>query len=280
MLKNCLTPALVLLLALLSTTAHAFIDLPYITPPSPLAGEPITVNVRSGVCDAVLSEQELSREGNAIHVVFFGVRYFNSELCNIPPGLTDFVLGTYPVGTYTLQVDLRYFGVTGTLVTETIGTAAFTVGAAPTPAVSVSVNDPVALLMLVVVIVGLSTCRLRARGVVGLMIACVSISSAVRAQDVPVHRTVEVLLTTAPGAPTAEDAVAHCNRTPFSGRLQLRTLSLRSPQQVRFLLPLRASGDTLVWLPANLPTLRAQRCMRSTQKNQPRANTGSDRDRG
>ena len=144
MLNNHLGPVLALVLALLSTTAHAFIDLPYITPASPLAAQPITVNVRSGVCDAVLSEQVLSREGNAIHVVFFGVRYFNSELCTIPPGLTDFVLGTYPVGTYTLQVDLEYYGVTGILVAETIGNVPFRVDATPTSAVPAPINEPIA----------------------------------------------------------------------------------------------------------------------------------------
>ncbi|MEO7063554.1 MAG: hypothetical protein ABI082_07275 [Dokdonella sp.] len=163
MLNTHLGPLLALSLALLSTTVHAFIDLPYITPTSPLASQPITVNVRSGVCDAVLSEQGLSREGNAIHVVFFGVRYFNSELCTIPAGLTDFVLGTYPVGTYTLQVDLEYFGVTGLLVTETIGTVPFTVGATPVPAVPAPVNEPVALLLLILVIIGLATCKVHAR---------------------------------------------------------------------------------------------------------------------
>ena len=163
MLNNHLGPVLALVLALLSTTAHAFIDLPYITPASPLAAQPITVNVRSGVCDAVLSEQVLSREGNAIHVVFFGVRYFNSELCTIPPGLTDFVLGTYPVGTYTLQVDLEYYGVTGILVAETIGNVPFRVDATPTSAVPAPINEPIALLLLILIIIGLATCSLRAR---------------------------------------------------------------------------------------------------------------------
>ena len=39
-----------------SATAHAFRDPPYVNPPNPVAGQPITFSIYGGVCDAIIAQ--------------------------------------------------------------------------------------------------------------------------------------------------------------------------------------------------------------------------------
>ena len=222
MFKSRIALMLALLCAFTSQSAQAFFDPPYITPAAPVAGDTVSVNIREGQCDGILSATgypQITREGNAIRILFWGVRYFNPELCTLPIGTETDPIGLFPPGSYTLQVDLTYFGPTGILVTDTIGTASFAVGGGTAPAVSAPVNGLAALLLLVLVLVGLAAWRLRVRGATCLLIVFTAASFDVRAQTPPDNPVVEVLLTTAPGAPTADQVVSYYNRTPRTGTI-------------------------------------------------------------
>jgi hypothetical protein len=172
MFKHYFASLLVLANLLFAPCAEAFIDPPYITPETPASGQPVAVNVRTGLCDAILSLQGVTRSENEIRALFFGVRYFDSELCNLPTFTTTESLGTYASGSYTLQVDLAYAGVGGSTVIETIGTVPFVVGGGTPAAVAAPVNAPASLFILFVAILVVVARRLRFRaGMLGLLVA-------------------------------------------------------------------------------------------------------------
>jgi serine protease len=79
----------------------------------------------------------------------------------------------------------------------------------------------------------------------------------VRAQDPQPEQTIAVLVTTAPGAPTADDLVrAYSGGPPASPPLQ--SLRVGDPQQIAYLLPLRAEGDALDHLQRHPDSVSAQ----------------------
>ncbi len=96
MFKKFLTPILALSLALLSSTAQAFWDPPFFTPASPSAGETVSINIRTGICDAIFNRDSFPRitqVGNTIHVVVYGVHWEPGELRTYPPAS-----GGLPIG--------------------------------------------------------------------------------------------------------------------------------------------------------------------------------------
>jgi len=65
-------------------TAHAFFDPPWITPAAPIAGATVSVNLRDGICDAIVEHPgypQITRQGNAIHLVEYGHHWDTSDLC-------------------------------------------------------------------------------------------------------------------------------------------------------------------------------------------------------
>jgi hypothetical protein len=132
---------LALLPALFAPPAWAFFDPPYITPAQPIAGEPISVNIRGGICDTIISlpgYPKITQEGTAITILFFGVRNFDPEGCYYAVGAAAFPVGSYLPGSYTLDVKLRYIGGTGIFLVDTLGVVPFTVAGGPAPPAPVS----------------------------------------------------------------------------------------------------------------------------------------------
>lgn len=82
-------------------------------------------------------------------------------------------------------------------------------------------------------------------------------SAATFAQDVQPEQTIQVLITTAPGAPTADDLVNYY-RGPQLTSPPLPSLTVGSPQQIAYLMPVRAQGDFLAHLEAHPDSVRAQ----------------------
>ena len=252
-----------LMLALLgisvAQTAQAFIDPPYITPTAPVAGETVSVDIGYGVCDLIGTVQSITQDGHAIRVLLSAVRYTDPFMCNFPPDdLGVYPVGAYPPGSYTLQVDIIYVGSTGQYVTETLAILPFTVAAAPASTVSAPINDHGALALLMLALLGLAGRQLRIRESAWLLIAVLSTSLDLRAQDAPNPPVIELLLTTAPGAPTPEQLVSYFDRLPRGGPLPLQALSVGNPSDVQYLMPVRAEGDFLAWLQANPTSPRAQ----------------------
>jgi hypothetical protein len=161
------TGVFVLALALWAPSASAFLDPPYITPASPMAGDVISVNVYGGECDiadgGVVWLAPVSEHGNEFTVLLTGGHEEDPEFCYFGVGTFTSPIGVYPPGTYTLRVDWRYDTFNG-WVTQTLGTIPFTVAYAPqqqpseAPALSLQ-----GLVGLVLILVAISLCTLRRR---------------------------------------------------------------------------------------------------------------------
>jgi hypothetical protein len=206
MLNNRFTKVLAMLCTLFSQTACAFFDPPYITPENPVASETISVNIRGGICDAIVGipgYPQITQEGNAIRILFWSASYTDPILCNIPVGTATYAVGAYPVGSYTLQVDREYFGDLGGILTERLGTIPFTVSSVGTPPVDALALDDVGVGVLGFSIVLVALLGLRRSRSIGLAVALAALPLGTRAEVAePPNHVVEPLFTTAPGAPT------------------------------------------------------------------------------
>lgn len=236
MLKHCvvLVLALALSLSFLAQTARAFIDPPYLAPEHPAPGEIVSVKIRAGECDSIgtiADYPRITQTGNAIRIVLWSTTDTDPILCNTPIGTGTYAVGGYPAGSYTLQVDRDYFGAAGELLTETLGVLAFTVTGGTVPPVSAPTLTGFGLWMLVVSVLGLAAYRLRSRQLLLVVIAALLLPSHARAQTVPPNRVIEVLLTTAPGAPTAKQLVDYYARP--SGVPPLSALAATNPASVQ-----------------------------------------------
>ena len=130
MSKTVLTLVSVVVLSLTVRSAGAFIDPPYLSPEHPVAGEVVSVKIRSGMCDAILAgvvPPHVSQDGNAIRILLWSVSYHDSELCYITPETGAYEVGAFPSGSYTLQVDRFYGNILGETIYETLGVIPFTV---------------------------------------------------------------------------------------------------------------------------------------------------------
>ena len=76
-------------------------------------------------------------------------------------------------------------------------------------------------------------------------------------QDPQPDQTIAVLVTTAPGAPTADDLVQAYRRGPPTSP-PLRGLAVGNPQKIAYLLPVRAEGDALDQLQRHPDSVAAQ----------------------
>ncbi len=88
-------------------------------------------------------------------------------------------------------------------------------------------------------------------------LACVLLSVVASAQDVQSDQTIEVLVNTAPGAPSADDLVNYYRGQQLAPP-PLQGLTVGNPQKIAYLLPVRAQGDFLVYLEAHPDSVRAK----------------------
>jgi hypothetical protein len=123
-------------------TAYGFLDPPYLTPALPAAGDTVSVNIHDGICDGIIGipgYPQVTQNGSSIRILLWSASYTDPILCNIPEGTGTYVVGSYPPGSYTLQVDREYFGDLGEILTETLGVIPFTVAGGATQAVALPV---------------------------------------------------------------------------------------------------------------------------------------------
>ena len=205
MFTNRVAPMLALLLMLFATSAHAFWDPPYITPANPVAGDTISMNIRMGVCDVIIfwpGYPQVTRDGNAIHLVSYGQHWDPGELCSYGTGTAVVPIGSYEPGNYTLTVDLNYLDFFSQPQTLTLGVVAFTVAGIAPPAVAAPTMSPLWLLALLLVLSGLAFWTLRSGRASTLLVVAIACSPlAARAQSAP-NLTIQILVTNAVGAPT------------------------------------------------------------------------------
>jgi hypothetical protein len=140
-----IVPVLAVVLALVARDARAFFDPPWITPSIPRVGQPVSVNIRGGICDSIFFRPgypQITRQGNAIRILEYGHHWDTFDLCVYDIGTLTEPIGTYPPGDYTVTVDFTYDNYPFGYETITLGVVPFTVvGATPAasvPAVSLS----------------------------------------------------------------------------------------------------------------------------------------------
>ncbi|NCT67201.1 MAG: S8 family serine peptidase [Rhodanobacteraceae bacterium] len=261
MLKHRVALMMALVCLFFAQAAQAFFDTPYLAPAQPVAGQTVSIVIRGGECDAIVSfpgYPKITQEGNAITILFNGVRYTNPILCNIDVGTASFPVGSFPPGSYTLRVALRYPGPLGSFVVDTLGTIPFTVSPAVTPPVPAPALGGLGLYLLAFALAALAAWVLRARRSALWLVALASLPLGARAQDAPPNRVIQVLLSTAAGAPTPDELVNYYRAIPRrAGPPPLQALTVGDPQQAAWLLPVRASGDFLAHLQANPDSTRA-----------------------
>lgn len=184
---------------------------------------------------------EVTLQGNNIHALLQSGHSDDTEFCTFPTFTSTYAIGQFPAGSYTLQVDRTYIGSNG-YVTETIGVIVFGVAAIATTPMLEHWGQAVLLVMLIGA--ALVTLRRREFHLLMFVCACAIVSTQARAQAVSPQPAIEVLLSTKPGAPTA-DAVVNYFVAGRRSAAPLTSLSVENPQSAAYLLPLRASGDFL-----------------------------------
>jgi subtilisin family serine protease len=256
------TAALGLTLAFCASIAVAFVDAPILVPDHPVAGQTVSVSIRSGVCDTFADRDgypQITQTGNAIRIVVPIHHIYESSLCQAAIGTKVYPVGVFPAGSYTLQVDQIYPAITGGGdVVETLGTLAFDVTAAAPGATAVPTLSQVGIAVLAVVLLVLAFARDRRRGTALLLLAAVGMSSTtVRAQAAPAPPRLYVLLSEEPGAPSPADVIDYLQSAKTASP-PVAALSAQNPQRAYYLLSVRATGDFLAYLQANPESPRAQ----------------------
>ena len=139
---------------LVMPSAHAFFDPPWITPAAPIAGATVSVNLRDGICDAIFEHPgypQITRQGNAIHLVEYGHHWDTSDLCVYDIGHLVEPIGAFAPGDYTITVDFTYPDYPNGDTTISLGVVPFTVAGVAPPA-PVPASSPSALIALLLLI--------------------------------------------------------------------------------------------------------------------------------
>ncbi len=89
------------------------------------------------------------------------------------------------------------------------------------------------------------------------VLAFLLLSAVAPAQDVQPDQTIAVLVTTASGAPSADDLVNYYRGVQLAPP-PLQGLTVGNPEKIAYLLPVRAGGDFLATLEAHPDSVRAQ----------------------
>jgi hypothetical protein len=113
------------LLVIASPMAHAFVDAPILVPVHVTAGQPVSVSITMGVCDAVTEEPgfpQITVAGNGIRLLVSSVNAASDPVFCFFDTITRVIsIGSFPAGNYTVQVDRQYEGSLGQTVIETLG---------------------------------------------------------------------------------------------------------------------------------------------------------------
>jgi len=165
MFKHRVASTLVLLFAFATQIAHAFFDPPWITPVTPRAGETVSVNIRGGICDAIVERPgypQITQEGNAIRILEYGNHITFEDFCIYGIGTLAEPIGVFPPGDYMLTVDFTYDNYPFGYATITLGIIPFTVAGA-VPSAPVPTSSPSGLFTLLLLLPSLAVWTLRTR---------------------------------------------------------------------------------------------------------------------
>jgi hypothetical protein len=151
--------------AIAAPSAHAFFDPPWITPAVPIGGAIVSVNLRDGICDAIVEHPgypQITRQGNAIHLVEYGHHWDTVDLCVYDIGHLVEPIGAFAPGDYTVTVDFVYDDYPFGLTTINLGVVPFFVaGAAPVVEVPASTPSGLTALLILMGCLALRNVRMR-----------------------------------------------------------------------------------------------------------------------
>jgi len=193
-------------LLLASPLARAFVGPPSLVPPNPVAGQLVSVAVTAGVCDDFTADPTtITRSGNNIHIILPSVSSFDPDFCFYPVGTAVYPVGSFPDGSYTLQVDRTYPWFNGYVI-QPLGTLTFTVA----PAASVPLLGVAGSILLGLVLVIAAFLARRGRRFVAVLaiVAIVAMPLPLRSQTPPPY-ALQILLSAKPGAPTPDALVGY-----------------------------------------------------------------------
>ncbi len=140
----------------------AFVDQPNLVPANPVAGQTVSVSIRAGLCDAIVSEPGyplVTQRGNTIRVLVASIH--KTGYCSFPTLTVTSPVGTYPAGSYTLQVDRIYTDASGQSVIETLGVLPMEVRASGTAAIPVPALGPSGFAVLIAALLIIALCASR-----------------------------------------------------------------------------------------------------------------------
>lgn len=154
-----------MILALTASSARAFFDPPWVTPEAPIAGETVSVNIRDGICDAIVEHAgypQITRQGAAVHLVEYGHHWDDADLCVYDVGHLVESIGAFAPGAYTVTVDFVYDDYPLGLTTINLGVIPFSV-ADVAPVIEVPTLTPSGLTLLLILVGCLALRQVRMR---------------------------------------------------------------------------------------------------------------------
>lgn len=220
MLKSAFTLALAIVCFIAGSPAYGFWDPPYVTPSNPIAGQEVSVAVRAGICDAILEQEgypQITRSGNELRILFFGVQIRNSDFCNLPIGTLVTPVASLPMGDYTLAVDVLYDNYPFGFDTLHLGVVPFTVTGSqqsvePVPSIGLFAEFLLAVLLGAVALGLLAYPASRRPTLLCVFVYALHCQDAIADGGV-----IEFLVSNKPGAPTPDQIVAYYS-TPLAQR--------------------------------------------------------------
>ena len=137
-------------------TASAYFNAPTTSPPTPVAGQPISMQIFGGDCDVFEdgpTDTDVTRVGQEVRITIDGFHADDPILCFDDAGTWTYPIGALPAGNYTLELIFRY-AYPGGPILQSLGTVAFTVAAAQATPVPVAGRSGLAILALLVALTG------------------------------------------------------------------------------------------------------------------------------
>lgn len=147
-----------------SMPANAFFDPPVVRPANPVEGQPISFDVRVGVCDFIQAAgptdgttlvagdywRQVTVSGSTVIVVVRASFAPDPALCGFPTGTFRFSLGVLARGNYRLE--LYGQDIVNPSLRPLVGTANFSVGAQPVAVPMLGIAAMLALIALMVAV--------------------------------------------------------------------------------------------------------------------------------
>ncbi len=245
----------------------AYIDPPTFSPAKPTSEHTVVMTFQTGYCHAFADENyqppDILVKDGFIDIIVFGL-VESGVHCNFPPVMkSSYTIGRFPAGSYSVRLFRRHFGPPSYNPVDPFPyfVAPLVVAQAPPKSISTIDSRTGLLLILAITAVAIFTSRTRTLSplsvtvILGATLVCQNRAIALEA-TVP---RISILLSSANGAPSAEDVVAH--NYGGGGEPPLTGLAVENPGGAAFLMLPRAAGEFASYLreKPDLPRAKLER---------------------